>query len=150
MATGKSSRGAARPSGPKEWYSIPQAAEYLRISEPTIFRWMRDGTLSFYKVGKSTRFSKDVLDAAVEKTTSRKEAAAAQGRCASCGHTTLVPGRLQGAGKLYFKPAKSKFWVAAHSLVPTTARACAACGFMQLHADTEKLGRLRGDKRRRA
>lgn len=127
----------------KEWYTVAEAAEYLQVSQPTIFRWMKDATLSFYKLGGKTRFSREGLDAVIEKTTGRKEAQAAHGRCASCGHTNLLAGRLQGAGKLYFKPDKTKFWVFDHSLVPTSARVCPACGHLQLHADTGKLGRLR-------
>ena len=127
----------------KRWYSIPEAAEHLGVSEPTIFRWMRSGLLSFHKVGGSTRFTLEGLDAVVEKTTGRKEAEASQGRCASCGHGVLLLGRLQGAGKLYFKPDKTRFWVFSESLVETKARTCAACGYIQLHADTAKLTRLK-------
>jgi hypothetical protein len=103
---------------------------------------MKNGTLSFYKVGKATRFSKEGLDAVVEKTTGRKEAEAAYGRCASCGHNILIPGRLRGAGRLYFQPYKTRFWTFGDSFVPTEARVCAACGYIQLHADTGKLTRL--------
>ena len=125
-----------------EWYSVRDAAAYLGVSQPTIFRWMKEGLLSFYKVGGSTRFSREGLDAVVEKTTGRKEAEASAGRCASCGHTVLVAGRVQGTGLLYFKPEKTKFWTFEESLVPTRAHMCAACGYMQMHADTEKLRRL--------
>ncbi|MHC4591633.1 MAG: helix-turn-helix domain-containing protein [Planctomycetota bacterium] len=137
MSNGAEAR-AARPN----WLTIPQAAAYLGVSEPTIYRWMKDGLLSFYKVGGGTRFSQDGLDAVIEKTTGRKEAEAATGRCASCGHSILIEGRLQGTGRLYFKPDHTKFWVFDESLVPTKARVCAACGYVQMHADTEKLNRL--------
>ena len=129
----------------RRWYSIPEAAEYLQISQPTIFRWMRDGILSFYKVGGATRFSKEGLDAVIEKTVGRKEAEAAAGRCAACGHSVLIEGRLRGAGRLYFQPDKTKFWHFGDSFVPTRARVCAACGYVQLHADTDKLTRLEPD-----
>src|SRR5262245_59807540 len=119
-----------------EWFSIREAAEYLGVSQPTIFRWMKDGVLSFYKVGGATRFSRDGLDAVVEKTVGRKEAEAASGRCASCGHGVLVPGRVQGTGRLYFRPEKTKFWTLKESLIPTRAHMCAACGYVQVHADT--------------
>ena len=125
------------------WYSVEEAASYLSVSEPTIFRWMKEGLLSFYKVGGSTRFTQEGLDAVVEKSTGRKEAEASAGRCAACGHGTLIQGRFQGAGKLYFKPEKTKFWVWAESLVGTTAKVCAACGYLHLFADTEKLSRLK-------
>jgi excisionase family DNA binding protein len=112
------------------------------VSEPTIYRWMKDQTLSFYKIGGSTRFSREGLDAVIEKTTGRKEAEAAAGRCASCGHGVLIEGRLQGTGRLYFRPDRTKFWVFADSMVGLRARVCAACGFVQLHADTAKLTKL--------
>lgn len=124
------------------WYTVREAAEYLGISQPTIFRWMKEGVLSFYKVGGSTRFTQEGLDAVVEKTTGRKEAEAAAGRCASCGHAVLLDGRLQGTGRLYFHPDKTRFWVFEESLVPTRAKVCAACGYIQIHADVSKLSRL--------
>src|SRR5687768_16977175 len=127
----------------EEWLSVREAAEYLGVSQPTIFRWMKDGLLSFYKVGGSTRFSQEGLDAVIEKTTGRKEAEAAAGRCASCGHGVLVPGQLQGTGRLYFKPDKTKFWTFEESMVATKASACAACGYIQLHTETGKLQRLK-------
>jgi len=129
----------------KRWYTVKEAADYLGVSQPTIFRWMKDGILSFYKVGGSTRFTQDGLDAVIEKTTGLKEAEAAQGRCSSCGHATLVDGRMQGTGRLYFRPQRTKFWVFAEALVGVTARVCAACGHIQLHADTAKLDKLLPD-----
>ncbi len=45
----------AKPTARKKWFSVKEAAAYLGKSEPTIFRWMKDGTLSFYKVGRATR-----------------------------------------------------------------------------------------------
>jgi len=140
----KTNNATDKPAGePTRWYSIAEAAEYLQVSQPTIFRWMRDNTLSYYKVGGSTRFSKEGLDAVIEKTTGVKEAEAVQGRCPACGHSRMLAGRLQGAGKLYFKPDKVRFWALDHSLVPTSAKVCPACGFMQLFTDTTKLGRLK-------
>ena len=126
----------------KNWYSVKEAAEYLGVSQPTIFRWMKDGLISFYKVGGSTRFSREGLDALIEKTTGRKEAEAAAGQCALCGNSVLVDGRVQSTGRVYFKPDKTRFWVFAESLVPLKARVCTACGYVQLFAETEKLERL--------
>ena len=131
----------------KGWLTVREAAEYLQVSEPTIFRWMKQGLLSFYKVGGSTRFSKEGLDAVAEKTTGTKEAEAAFNRCAACGHHGLVDGRLQGAGKLYFKAEKTRFWVFDHSLIPSRARCCPACGHIQIFADTGKLHRLTDEDR---
>ena len=126
-----------------QWFSVRDAAGYLGVSQPTIFRWMKEGTLSFYKVGGSTRFSQEGLDALIEKTTGLKEAEIAAARCAACGHSVLVAGRLRGAGRLYFRPDKPKFWTLAEPMVPTDARVCAACGYIQLHADTKKLKKLK-------
>jgi excisionase family DNA binding protein len=94
-------------SKPVEWYSVREAAKYLGVSEPTIFRWMKESVLSFYKVGGSTRFTRDGLNAVIEKTTGAAEAEAVKGRCAACGHSVLIDGKVQGAGRLYFTPAKS-------------------------------------------
>ena len=126
----------------REWLSVRQAAEYLSVSQQTIFRWMKDGLLSFYKVGGATRFTREGLDAVVEKTTGLKEAEAAAGRCAACGHGMLVAGRIQGTGRLYFRPEKTRFRVLSEGLVGLRARVCAACGYVQMHADTGKLGKL--------
>lgn len=131
----------------KQWYSVPDAAAYLGVSQPTIFRWMKDGLLSFYKVGGGTRFSREGLDAVIEKTTGRKEAEAVAGKCAACGHTVLIEGRLQGTGRLYFRPAKTKFWTFVEPMVDVTAKTCAACGYIHLHADTAKLKKLRPEGR---
>lgn len=131
------------PNTPEKWYTIKEAADYLRISQPTIFRWMKEGTLSFYKIGGATRFSKEGLDAVIDKTTGQKEAEKAAGRCAACGHDILVEGRVQGAGKLYFRPARASFWVLHEAMVPTTAKVCPACGYVQWYADVEKLKRLK-------
>ena len=131
----------------KRWYTVPEAAEYLEVSIPTIFRWMKSGLLSFHKVGGGTRFTREGLEAVVEKTTGQREAESAAGRCAACGNGELLEGRLQGVGKLYFKPEKAKFWVWEESLVATRARCCPACGYVQLHADTAKLKRLAPGKR---
>ena len=126
----------------RRWYTVQEAAEYLGVSQPTIFRWMKQGTLSFYKVGGATKFDQEGLDAIIEKNTGLREAETISSRCAACGHSVLVEGRLQGTGKLYFHPSKTKFWVFAESLVPTRSRVCTACGYIQLHADTAKLKRL--------
>ena len=134
----------ANPEG-NRWYSVKQAAEYLGISEPTVFRWMKEGLISFYKVGGSTRFSQESLDALVEKNTGSKEAEAAKGKCASCGHSTLIEGRIQGGGRLHFQPERTRFWTFEESQVEIRARTCAACGYIQMHADTGKLNRIRQD-----
>lgn len=125
------------------YYTVREAAEYLGVSEPTVFRWMRDGILSFYKIGNATRFTREGLDAVIEKNTGQKEAEAAAGRCAACGHAILVEGHLQGAGRLYFRPDKTRFWTLDEAMVAVRAKVCPACGHVQLSADAAKLRRLR-------
>ena len=93
-----------------------------------------------------TRFSQESLDAVVEKTTGRKEAEAAKGKCAACGHSTMIEGRVQGGGRLIFQPERTRFWTFEESLVTVKARTCAACGNIQMHADTDKLNRLRPEE----
>lgn len=132
---------AAEADGQK-WYTVEEAGTYLGVSRPTVFRWMKDGTLSFYKVGGSTRFSQEGLDAVFEKTTGRKEAEAVAGRCAACGHTMLMDGRLQGTGRLYFRPDETRFWTLQQSMVDLRARVCPACGFVQLNVNVDQLKRL--------
>lgn len=124
------------------WYTVAEASAYLGVSQPTIFRWMKQGTISFNKIGSSTRFSRENLDSVIEKSVGQKEASASSSKCASCGHKELIDGQLQGLGKLYFRPAKARFWSLEEALVPTRCRVCAACGYIQIHADAEKARRL--------
>lgn len=128
---------------PTDWYTIKEACEYLKVSQPTIFRWMKEGVLSFYKVGGATRFSREGLDAVIEKTTGSKEAEQIAGRCMACGHNILVKGRVQATGKLYFKPDKSSFWVLRESMVPTHAKACPSCGYVHFYIEPGNLRKLK-------
>jgi excisionase family DNA binding protein len=131
--------GQSLPVEDRDWYTIQEAAAFLEVSEPTIFRWMKQGTLSFYKVGNSTRFSKQGLESVVTKQTGEKEAQQSLAKCAICGNGELADGQIQGTGRIFFRPAKSKFWVLSEGLVPTSAKVCTACGHVQMHADTAKL-----------
>ncbi len=139
---GEASTVSGELDGGRSWLSVREAAGYLGVSEPTIFRWMKDGLLSFYKIGNATRFSRDGLDSVIRKNTGTAEAEAVASRCAACGHAILVDGRMQGAGKLYFRPDRSRFWILEESLVPIRARVCPVCGHVQIHADADKLRRL--------
>ena len=124
------------------WYSVEEAAGYLGVSRPTIFRWMKEGIISFYKVGNATRFRKEGLDAVVEKTTGQKEAEASAGRCAVCGHGVLIDGEFRGLDHLFFYPRKTRFWTFKESRVPIKTKVCAACGYIHTHVDTDHLNRL--------
>lgn len=126
----------------KDNYTIREAARYLQVSEPTIYRWMKDGVLSFYKVGRGTRFTTEQLEAVKITHTAKPEAEKRKTQCACCGHGDLVPGRLQSTGLIYFKPEKTKFFTMESSTIDTKAWVCSSCGFIQLHADPDKLQRL--------
>ncbi len=132
----------AKQAEPDDWFTIPQAAEYLGVSEPTVYRWMREGKLSFYKVGDSTRFKRENLDMVFEKHTGTHEAEYYGSRCVACGHSLLIKGKVQSTGNVYFKPARTRFFTFLQGMVKLEACVCPRCGFVQLFADAEKLDRL--------
>lgn len=124
------------------WMTVKDACEYLQVSQMTIFRWMKSGKLSYFKMGGSVRFKRENLDMAAEKVTSTKEAEQAKDSCSVCGHTVLAEGKIQSTGRVSFKPAKTKFWTFEDSVVPIEAKMCQACGNIQLFADTEKMSKI--------
>jgi excisionase family DNA binding protein len=130
----------------KKWYSIGEAAEYLDVGEPTLYRWMRDGKITYRKVGDSTRFWQEDLDSVMQVFHSERDLDNAREVCPVCRHTELVPGRVRGAGLLYFAPRKTKFWTLKDSFVDTTVRMCARCGSISWFGDTAKLAKLRAGK----
>lgn len=127
---------------PKRWYTIKDAASYLGVSEQTIYRWMRDGAISYHKIGDSTRFQQEDLDGVVDKHVSYKEASTVEERCERCGHSRLVDGRILSTGQVYFTPKKTKFFTFQTGNVSTSARVCPRCGHVALFADVEKLKKL--------
>ena len=124
------------------WMTVKQAARYLGVSEPTIFRWMREGTLSFFKIGGATRFRRENLDLVARKVTGKDEGEQRAARCAVCGHGFLLPGNVRSTGKIYFTPKKTKFFVLSESMVDVEAQACPVCGHVEMFADTAKLETL--------
>ena len=120
---------------PAKWFSIREAAEYLDVGEPTLYRWMRDGKITFRKVGDSTRFWQEDLDSVMQVFHSEKDVDKTREVCPVCHHDVLVEGKVRGAGMVYFVPKKTKFW--------TTARMCTRCGAISWHGDTAKLSALR-------
>ena len=127
----------------KKWYSIREAAEYLDIGEPTIYRWMREGKITYRKVGDSTRFWREDLDSVMQVFHSEKDLGQAREACPVCRHTELVEGKVRGAGLVYFVPKKTKFWTLKQSFVDTEARMCTRCGAIAWFGDTAKLAALR-------
>ncbi len=130
------------------WMSIKDAADYLSVGEPTIYRWMRDGRITFRKVGDSTRFLQQDLDAMVELHPSEKDAQIVRQLCPVCHHDGLAEGRIQSTGLIYFRPdhKKTRFWTYLDANVPLQARMCTQCGAISLFGDTDKLQKLQVDK----
>jgi len=127
--------------GPK-WYTIREAAEYLSIGEPTLYRWMRDGKLTFRKIGDSTRFLKEDLDAFVQVFPSSKDVDQVKEICQVCHHDKLIDGHFRTTGLNYFRPSKTKFWSLKGSDISSTAKMCARCGAIMLFGDLKKLQAL--------
>lgn len=125
-----------------EWFSIKEAAQYLSIGEPTLYRWMRDGKITYRKIGDSTRFLKEDLDAFVQVFPSKREAEKAKQICPVCHHDDVVVGKFRSTGLNYFRPDKSKFWSLSDSNIKTMAVMCQKCGAITHFGDTKKLAKL--------
>ena len=126
-----------------KWFSVKEAAEFLDVGEPTLYRWIKDGKITYRKVGETTRFLREDLEAMVEVFHRIKDAEAVREVCPVCRSSDLVEGRVQSTGLMYFHPAKTKFWTFTDSYLETKARMCARCGTIIWHADTGKLAALR-------
>lgn len=61
---------AQTPIANHEWLTVAEAAEYLRVSRDTIYRWAKQGKLVLYKVaGTATRVRRSDLDALAQPAT---------------------------------------------------------------------------------
>ena len=127
----------------RKWYSIREAADYLDVGEPTVYRWMREGKITYRKVGDSTRFWQEDLDSVMQVFHSEKDIDKAREVCPICRHTELVEGKVRGAGLVYFVPKKTRFWTLKDSFVETTARMCMRCGAISWFGDVKKMEQLR-------
>lgn len=125
-----------------QWYSIKAAAAYLEVGEPTLYRWMRDGKITYRKVGDSTRFLQEDLDAVVQVHPSSKDVTRVQTFCSVCHHDQLVDGHIESIGLAYFRPDNVKFWTLKDPNIKTTARMCTRCGALTMFGDMEKLQKL--------
>jgi excisionase family DNA binding protein len=130
----------------KRWYSIQEAAQYLDVGEPTLYRWMRDGKITFRKVGDSTRFWQEDLDSVMQVFHSAKDIDKAREVCPICHHDELIEGVVRSTGLNYFNPKVTKFWTLKESSIKTTAKMCARCGAVVWFGDTEKLAVLKRPK----
>jgi excisionase family DNA binding protein len=128
---------------PRKWFSIAEAAAYLDIGEPTLYRWMRENKITYRKVGDSTRFWQEDLDSVMEVFHSERDLSKAREVCPICHHDQLVMGKVRSTGLTYFAPAKTKFWTLKDSFIPTSARMCTRCGAILWFGDLEKLAQLK-------
>ena len=124
------------------WYTIKAAAEYLEVGEQTIYRWMREGKITFRKIGDATRFLQQDIDEVVQIFRSSKDAKTARQACPLCHHDFLSDGDIRSTGLIYFRPAKTKFWSLSDSNIKTSAKMCPNCGAITLFGDLEKLAKL--------
>jgi excisionase family DNA binding protein len=129
------------PNRPK-WFSIKEAAEYLDVGEPTLYRWMRDNRITYRKVGDSTRFLKEDLDAVTEVHHSAKDVEKVKEICPLCRSDEWVEGHIQSTGLNYFRLKKTKFWTLKEGNVATQARMCGNCGVIFWFGDIPKMKAL--------
>jgi excisionase family DNA binding protein len=125
------------------WFTIKAAAKYLSIGEPTLYRWMRDGKITYRKIGDSTRFLQSDLEEVVKVVRRHSTAVECTGTCPACGSGDLEDGVFRSTGLSYFQPAKTKFFTLRDSSVKAKAMMCGQCGAIFLHGDTAKLSTIR-------
>ena len=137
------------PERPR-WFSIKDAADYLDVGEPTLFRWMRDGKITYRKVGDSTRFFQEDLDSVMETFHSTKDVSNVSKICPLCHGAELVEGVFRTTGLNYFQPRKTRFWTLKASNIDTTAFMCRTCGHVSLFGDANQLAALVQEKKTEA
>lgn len=52
---------------PQEFYTVKELADLLRVTEMTIYRWVKRGELAAYQIGRVMRFRRDDIEAFLEK-----------------------------------------------------------------------------------
>ena len=107
---------------------------------------MRAGRMTFRKVGDSTRFLKEDLDAMVSVHPGSKGSAAIGEPCPLCNHGELVPGYMQSFGRVYFRPEKMKLSTFRDGNIRTIAKMCSRCGAVQWQGDIRKLEEVRDEE----
>jgi len=53
-----------------QFYTIQEVADLLKVSYITVFRWVKAGKITAYKVGKQHRIKKEDLDKFIENSKS--------------------------------------------------------------------------------
>jgi excisionase family DNA binding protein len=126
----------------KRWYSIQEAAAYLEITEPTLYRWMREKKITYRKVGDSTRFWREDLDAVMQVFHSERSVEDIKSFCPVCHSNEVTEGIFSSTGLNYFQPKKTKFWTLKSGNISSSAVMCRRCGAITLFGDTAKLNTL--------
>lgn len=54
------------PTITHEWLTVKQAAEYLQVSEATIIRWIKNGTLVASQIGSTYRIAAATIERMLE------------------------------------------------------------------------------------
>lgn len=129
-------------SSKPRWYSIQEAAAYLEITEPTLYRWMRENKITYRKVGDSTRFWREDLDAVMQVFHSERSVEDIKASCPICHSDEVTDGIFSSTGLNYFQPKKTKFWTLKSGTISSSALMCRRCGAITLFGDTAKLKAL--------
>lgn len=129
-------------SAKPRWYSIQEAAAYLEVTEPTLYRWMRDKKITYRKVGDSTRFWREDLDAVMQVFHSERNVEDAKTVCPICHSNEMVEGTYPAMALSCFQPKKTKFWTLKASNINSIAYMCLRCGGITLFGDSKKLNSL--------
>lgn len=57
----------------EQYYTIKEVAEILKVAYLTVYRWVKDGKIDAYKLGKEYRIKKVDLDNFVESSKYKTE-----------------------------------------------------------------------------
>lgn len=61
LALNKDGQGKNSQSSQDEFLTVEEACKLLRISKPTLYKRMDDGTISSYRIGSRILFNKSIL-----------------------------------------------------------------------------------------
>src|SRR4051794_30319650 len=84
------------------WYSIQEAAAFLEVTEPTLYRWMREKKITYRKIGDSTRFWREDLDAVMQVFHSERAVEDSKTMCPVCHSDEIAEGIFSSTGLNYF------------------------------------------------
>jgi excisionase family DNA binding protein len=55
------------------WLTIQEAVDYLKVARSTLYRWAREGKVTFYRLGEQTvRVRKDELDTVAQPVSNHR------------------------------------------------------------------------------